>query len=78
MTASLVFIGASFLHAACRFLAPAAAKIAPQTPPPARREVFAAFTIASVFCFVMSAWITLNGIVVHPFLTKKDLHKQIF
>jgi hypothetical protein len=36
---------------------PAAAKIAPHTPPPRRNEPFAAFTIASTRNVVMSPWI---------------------
>jgi hypothetical protein len=34
---------------------------------PARKKVFAAFTIASVFCFVMSVWIILNDILIRSF-----------
>jgi hypothetical protein len=53
MTADPVLQCPILLHACSRFSLPAAAKIAPQTPPPAQRPSFAAFTIASVFSAVM-------------------------
>jgi hypothetical protein len=68
ITASPVFIGASLSHAFCSLSAPAAAKIAPQTPPPALSSVLAAFTIASTFIFVISLRRTLKGMYYYSSL----------
>ena len=66
MAAPPVRMGASLLQASCSFLAPAALKMAPQTPPPMIRAVLAAFTIASVSILVMSCRTIVNGISLPP------------
>ena len=62
MTASPVLIGTSLSQAAWSSPAPAAAKIAPHTPPPIFRSVLAASTIASTLSFVMSCRTMFKGI----------------
>ena len=53
-TALPVQIGANASQAVLSSSAPAAANIAPQTPPPSLNSVLAALTIISAFIFVIS------------------------
>ena len=48
-------------------LYPALEYITPQTPPPGSKSLFAAFTIASTFNVVISAFIKWNSIAVSFF-----------
>jgi hypothetical protein len=53
-------------HSVCSFSAPAAEKIAPQTPPPILSAGFAALTIASTSILVILFLIILSGIIEPP------------
>jgi len=63
-TAAPVSQAPTLSQAFCNSPAPAAEKIAPQTPEPFCRALFAAFTIASAFTFVISVLIISKGIFV--------------
>src|SRR5215207_494603 len=52
---------------------PAARWIAPSTPPPPRRDMFAALTMASTGRVVISAWMTSMRAVIGDFQAKKRL-----
>ena len=64
ITVSPGCIGESASQAPRSRSAPAALKMAPHTPPPSRRSVLAALTMASALIFVISCLTIMNGMAV--------------